>query len=141
MPFLTSTSSLNQPRYPALPHAGIQAALYLIFGNTMVAFSFLLSCCFQSSKTAVIFAYLYVLATGLIGSLLLEVRRTLSSDRTIPTLSPHYPHSAYSSCLACADRAPPPLHTMTLRHFIHTCLPYCCRSSWMTTCGTARFWS
>ena len=72
---------LTETSIPLPAPTGVQALLYLIFGNTMVAFSFFLSCCFQSSKTAVIFAYLYVLAAGLIGSLLLQVRLTL----------PHFP--------------------------------------------------
>jgi hypothetical protein len=38
----------------------------------MIAFSFLLSCFFASSKTATVFAYLVVFGTGLIGSLLLS---------------------------------------------------------------------
>jgi hypothetical protein len=44
----------------------------------MIAFAFLLSCFFTSSKTATIFAYLIVFGTGLIGSLLLS--RLMSSD-------------------------------------------------------------
>ncbi|GAX75876.1 hypothetical protein CEUSTIGMA_g3319.t1 [Chlamydomonas eustigma] len=46
---------------------GIQIILYIIFGNTMIAFAFVLSCFFTSARTAVVFAYLYVLATGLLG--------------------------------------------------------------------------
>lgn len=44
---------------------------YLIWGHNMIAFSFLMSCLFSSSKTATVFAYLLVFATGLIGYLLL----------------------------------------------------------------------
>jgi ABC-type transport system involved in multi-copper enzyme maturation permease subunit len=51
---------------------GIQAILYFIFGNNMIALAFLLSCFFSSSKTATVFAYLVVFGTGLIGSLLLS---------------------------------------------------------------------
>lgn len=51
---------------------GIQAVLYFIFGNNMIALAFLLSCFFTSSKTATVFAYLVVFGTGLIGSLLLS---------------------------------------------------------------------
>jgi ABC-type transport system involved in multi-copper enzyme maturation permease subunit len=52
--------------------AGIQAVLYFLFGNNMIALAFLLSCFFSSSKTATVFAYLVVFGTGLIGSLLLS---------------------------------------------------------------------
>lgn len=38
----------------------------------MIAFAFMLSSLFRSSTTAVVFAYIYVFATGLIGSLLLK---------------------------------------------------------------------
>lgn len=51
---------------------GIQFVFYFIFGNNMIAFAFLLSCFFASSKTATVFAYLVVFGTGLIGSLLLS---------------------------------------------------------------------
>jgi hypothetical protein len=44
----------------------------------MIAFAFLLSCFFTSSKTATIFAYLVVFGTGLIGSLLLS--RLIADD-------------------------------------------------------------
>ncbi|GBF88379.1 ABC transporter A family member protein [Raphidocelis subcapitata] len=49
-----------------------QIVLYFFFGHNMIAFSFLLSCFFASSKTATVFAYLVVFGTGLIGSLLLS---------------------------------------------------------------------
>ncbi|PNH04925.1 ABC transporter A family member 8, partial [Tetrabaena socialis] len=50
----------------------LQAILYFIFGNNMIAFMFLLSSLFTSSRTAVVVAFLYVFATGLIGELLLR---------------------------------------------------------------------
>jgi hypothetical protein len=50
----------------------VQFLLYLFWGNNMIAFSFLLSCFFSSSKTATVFAYLLVFGTGLLGSLLLD---------------------------------------------------------------------
>lgn len=58
------------------PHAftGIQLIFYFLFGNVMIAFAFMLSSLFGSSRTAVTFAYLYVFASGLIGELLLKVR-------------------------------------------------------------------
>jgi len=52
---------------------GVQVIHYLIYGNTMIAFCFFLSCFFTSSKTAVVFGYLFVLATGLIGQLLIQI--------------------------------------------------------------------
>jgi len=51
---------------------GIQIILYLLFGQCQIAFTFLLSSLFSSSRTAVVCGYLYVLATGLLGYLLLE---------------------------------------------------------------------
>ncbi|WIA37022.1 hypothetical protein OEZ86_014006 [Tetradesmus obliquus] len=51
---------------------GVQFIFYALFGHNMIAFSFLLSCFFTSSKTATVFAYLVVFGTGLIGSLLLS---------------------------------------------------------------------
>lgn len=55
-----------------LSAAGIQFVFYFLFGHNMIAFAFLLSCFFTSSKTATVFAYLVVFGTGLIGSLLLS---------------------------------------------------------------------
>lgn len=52
--------------------AGIQAALYFLFGNNMIAFAFLLSCFFINSKTAGLFAYMLIFSTGILGSLLLD---------------------------------------------------------------------
>jgi len=49
----------------------VQAVFYLVFGNTMIALAFLLSCFFSSSKTATVFAYLIVFGSGLVGYLLL----------------------------------------------------------------------
>lgn len=68
------------PRSPA----GIQIIFYFLHGQCMIAFAFMLSSLFSSSLVAVVFAYLYVFASGLIGSLLLQVRLTLS------TLPPHH---------------------------------------------------
>ncbi|GFR42619.1 hypothetical protein Agub_g3550 [Astrephomene gubernaculifera] len=56
----------------------LQAVTYFIFGNNMIAFMFLLSSLFTSSRTATIAAFLYVFATGLIGELML---RTLMQER------------------------------------------------------------
>lgn len=52
---------------------GIQIIFYLLFGNCMISFAFLLSSIFTSTKTAVVVAFLYVFATGLLGELLLRV--------------------------------------------------------------------
>eukprot|EP00197_Chlamydomonas_leiostraca_P015638 CAMPEP_0202869032 /NCGR_PEP_ID=MMETSP1391-20130828/11649_1 /ASSEMBLY_ACC=CAM_ASM_000867 /TAXON_ID=1034604 /ORGANISM="Chlamydomonas leiostraca, Strain SAG 11-49" /LENGTH=840 /DNA_ID=CAMNT_0049549279 /DNA_START=91 /DNA_END=2610 /DNA_ORIENTATION=+ len=51
---------------------GIQIIFYLLFGNCMIAFSFLLSSLFSTTRTAVVVAFLYVFATGLLGELLLQ---------------------------------------------------------------------
>lgn len=40
----------------------------------MIAFSFVLSSLFGSSRTSTVVAFIYVFATGLIGELLLKVR-------------------------------------------------------------------
>lgn len=52
---------------------GIQAIFYFLFGNCMIAFTFMLSSLFTSSRTATVVAFLYVFATGLIGELLLKI--------------------------------------------------------------------
>ncbi len=46
---------------------------YFLFGNCMIAFCFLLSSFFASSRTATAVAFIYVFATGLIGELMLKV--------------------------------------------------------------------
>lgn len=51
----------------------IQIIFYFIFGNNMIAFCFLLSSIFSNSRTAVVTAFLYVFASGLIGDQILEV--------------------------------------------------------------------
>ena len=63
---------------------GVQLILYFLFGHNMIAFAFLLSCFFSSSKTATVFAYLVVFGTGLIGSLLLA--RLIGSNLWYVTL-------------------------------------------------------
>ncbi|KAG2425810.1 hypothetical protein HXX76_013435 [Chlamydomonas incerta] len=52
---------------------GIQIIFYFLFGNNMIAFSFVLSSLFGSSRTSTVVAFIYVFATGLIGELLLKV--------------------------------------------------------------------
>lgn len=51
---------------------GIQIIFYFLFGNTLIAFSFLLSSLFTSARTATVFAFLVVFGSGLIGYLLLD---------------------------------------------------------------------
>ncbi|KAG2497357.1 hypothetical protein HYH03_004516 [Edaphochlamys debaryana] len=51
---------------------GVQAVLYFIFGNNMIAFMYVLSSLFRSSRTATVSMFLYVFATGLMGELLLR---------------------------------------------------------------------
>lgn len=52
---------------------GVQIIFYFLFGNNMIAMSFLLSSFFSASRTSTVVAFLYVFATGLIGELLLKV--------------------------------------------------------------------
>lgn len=70
--------------------------MYIIFGHNMIAFAFLLSCFFSSSKTATVFAYLVVFGTGLIGSLLLS--RLMSGDFWYMTLVELIPSFALYRC-------------------------------------------
>ena len=51
---------------------GLQILLYLIFGQTMIALSFLFSTLFSSSKTAEAAAYFYILSLGLVCFLMIE---------------------------------------------------------------------
>lgn len=51
---------------------GFQFVFYLLWTNCLVAFAFLLSALFRSSKTAVTVGFLYVLGTGLVGYLLVQ---------------------------------------------------------------------
>lgn len=45
---------------------------YFVWGNCLVAFAFLISTFFRSTRTAVVVAYLWVIATGLLGYLLFQ---------------------------------------------------------------------
>ena len=49
-----------------------QFVFYLLWVNCLVAFTFLLSTLFRSTRTAVVVAFLYVFGTGLMGYLLLQ---------------------------------------------------------------------
>lgn len=71
-PPLPAASRAPRPRRPP------KILVYFMFGNNMIAFAFLMSCFFTSSKTATVFAYLVVFGTGLIGSLLLS--RLMAQD-------------------------------------------------------------
>ncbi len=53
--------------------AGIQIIFYLLFGNNMIAMSFMLSSVFSSSRTSTVVSFIYVFATGLLGELLFRV--------------------------------------------------------------------
>jgi hypothetical protein len=74
----TRAPSHVTPHLAPPPFRRPQIILYGLFGHNMIAFAFLLSCFFSSSKTATIFAYLVVFGTGLIGSLLLS--RLIADD-------------------------------------------------------------
>lgn len=52
--------------------AGVQILFYFLFGNNMIALSFLMSCLFTSAKTVVVFGFLWVFGSGLVGDLLLR---------------------------------------------------------------------
>ncbi|GIL45991.1 hypothetical protein Vafri_3095 [Volvox africanus] len=52
---------------------GVQIIFYFLFGNNMIAFAFMLSSFFSSSRTSTVVAFLYVFGTGLIGELLLRI--------------------------------------------------------------------
>jgi hypothetical protein len=56
----------------------------------MIAFAFLLSSVFSSSRTAVVAAFIYLFASGLIGSLLLEVSRAGAGARAFPMQAAPY---------------------------------------------------
>lgn len=49
----------------------IQIVFYFLFGNLQIAFAFMLSSLFRSSMTAMVFSFLWVFGTGLLGQLLL----------------------------------------------------------------------
>mmetsp|Transcript_33634 Transcript_33634/g.74460 ORF Transcript_33634/g.74460 Transcript_33634/m.74460 type:complete len:1035 (+) Transcript_33634:121-3225(+) len=59
-------------KYFRKTNLGIQIIFYFLHGQCMIAFAFMLSSLFSSSTTATVTAYLYVFASGLIGSLLLQ---------------------------------------------------------------------
>lgn len=82
-----------------LPHpTGIQFIFYFLFGHNMIAFAFLLSCFFTSSKTATVFAYLVVFGTGLIGSLLLS--QLINAGQWYTTLLQLVPSFSLFRCAA-----------------------------------------
>jgi phosphoglycerol transferase MdoB-like AlkP superfamily enzyme len=88
------------PTLPVPPPAGIQFIFYALFGHNMIAFSFLLSCFFTSSKTATVFAYLVVFGTGLIGSLLLS--QLINAGQWYTVLLELVPSFALFRCVARA---------------------------------------
>jgi hypothetical protein len=110
--------------------AGIQFILYALFGNNMIAFSFLLSCIFTSSRTATVFAYLLVFGSGLVGSLLLSQLANAGlwyADllEFTPSLALYrYESGCYGCCCCwwcktvfCASKQ----HSLTLAHQVVTC--------------------
>lgn len=90
------TSLRLPPRSPCLP-AGIQIITYLLWGNNMIAQSFLLSCFFTSSRTATVFAYLVVFGTGIVGQLLLG--QLVESGRWYVILLQLHPSFALYRCV------------------------------------------
>ncbi|CAD7696332.1 unnamed protein product [Ostreobium quekettii] len=57
---------------------GVQIVFYFLFGNVQIAFAFLLSSFFHSTLTAMVFSFLWVFKSGLLGDLLL--RRLIERD-------------------------------------------------------------
>lgn len=55
-----------------VPYAGVQLVFYLLYGNMQVAFAFLLSCFFSSTKTANIGCRIWLMGSGLVAFFLLE---------------------------------------------------------------------
>eukprot|EP00210_Caulerpa_lentillifera_P003610 g3445.t1 len=51
---------------------GIQFLFLLIFGNTQIAFAFLLSNFFQKTQSCIIFSFLWIFATGAVGQFLIS---------------------------------------------------------------------
>ncbi|GIL46004.1 hypothetical protein Vafri_3096 [Volvox africanus] len=75
--FFMSFGALIRLKIFTTTSISLQAVLFFIFGNNMLAFIFMLSSFFSSSRTATVVSFLYVFATGLIGELLL---RTLMEE-------------------------------------------------------------
>ena len=61
-----------QLQYFTRTSPGILIIFFFLQGQCMIAFAFLLSSLFSSALVAVVFAYLYVFASGLIGNLLFQ---------------------------------------------------------------------
>lgn len=51
--------------------AGVQFIFYFLFGNMQVAFAFLLSCFFKTTRTANITCWIWVLGSSLVANFLL----------------------------------------------------------------------
>eukprot|EP01023_Acetabularia_acetabulum_P005392 TRINITY_DN12195_c0_g1_i1.p1 TRINITY_DN12195_c0_g1~~TRINITY_DN12195_c0_g1_i1.p1 ORF type:complete len:655 (+),score=81.99 TRINITY_DN12195_c0_g1_i1:604-2568(+) len=51
---------------------GIQIIFYFLYGNCQIAFAFLVSCLFGTAKTAVVAGLLWILASSLIGAIILN---------------------------------------------------------------------
>lgn len=70
--YCTASRLSNWHKCISFPPAGVQIVFYFLYGNNMIAFAFLLSCLFISSRTAVVAGFLWVFGSGLIGDLLLR---------------------------------------------------------------------
>lgn len=51
---------------------GVQLVFLLLFGNVQIAFTFVLSNFFRSSRGCVVFSFLWIFGTGFIGAFLLD---------------------------------------------------------------------
>ncbi|MEW5299847.1 MAG: hypothetical protein WDW36_002821 [Sanguina aurantia] len=51
---------------------GVTIVFYFLFGNTMIAFAFMLSSLFSSARTVVVVGFVYIIASGLLGFLLFQ---------------------------------------------------------------------
>ncbi|EFN57407.1 hypothetical protein CHLNCDRAFT_30336 [Chlorella variabilis] len=69
---LIGFGSLINLSFFRLTSYSFQFVFYLLWINCLLAFTFLLSTLFRSSKTAVVVGFLYVFGTGLVGILLLQ---------------------------------------------------------------------
>ncbi|GLI63912.1 hypothetical protein VaNZ11_007051 [Volvox africanus] len=70
--FFMSFGTLIRLKIFTTTSISLQAVMFFIFGNNMIAFIFMLSSFFSSSRTATVASFLYIFAMGLIGELLLR---------------------------------------------------------------------
>lgn len=69
---LIGFGSLIDLAFFRLTQYSFQFVFYLLWVNCLIAFAFLLSTLFRSTRTAVVVAFLYVFGTGLVGYLLIQ---------------------------------------------------------------------